>query len=961
VSEPDRTAYRAHVPLPPGWPPVLEGLGAREASGDAPDLLFCDAASLAGVTAALASTPRPSWPLIALVDDGLPTARLAALLAAGADEHLPRDLPDAALERRLMVLLACARKRREVNLAAALTGIETLFQDIGDVFGDIVFVVNADMSQTLYVSPGLERMVGIPRAVAYTDAMAYFARVHPEDREALMGLSTATAPIEHRVAGADGRYRWVETRVEAARDADGTPLRWIGVTSDVGRRKRAEEDASALEGLLDGATLALATLLKAGDAEAAMPSVLETVGRATDAHRVYTAVHGVSDEGRPTIRFSHEWHAEGIPPIDDPALFTEREIAEGTSPVIAKLTEGRTLSVVTEQMSPSMRERIASTGARAVLMVPIVVRGTCRGHIGFVDCERARAWSTPMRRILQLTAAAIGTVALREQAEQEVATQGARLRALFEATNPVASVQAQLDALLETAVTAFHMESGVILKLDADARRCETVHAHPAGGWLQPGNVAEAPDEMLKVVRDRRARLADEPSEGVCEYGRERAVRATMTVPIHVREEPWGVLALLRRSPRPQPSNEADRDSLELLGRLVGLLLEREEWEAERRALDRRMQEAQRLESLGVLAGGVAHDFNNLLMAILGNAEVAKLDLPPGHAARESLSHIALASQRAAELTQQILAYAGKARTEREAVDVGQVVAEMGELLNAALPKNATLRIAESGGVPPIEADPAQLRQVLLNLLTNASEALGGAPGEITLSVSETDAAPAGRIGAEALDAARWVCVEVRDTGRGMTPETLERALDPFYSTREQGRGLGLAVVTGVVRGHGAVLDIDSAPGEGTRVRIYWPVASATTAAAAPVPPPVDGALRGQRVLVVDDEPLVLRAVESLLSRVGARVRVAHDGDEALSAFEAEGPFEMVILDLTMPRQHGSEVHAKLRARHAALPIVIMSGYPEDGLATDPYTAFLQKPFRPPELMERVESLLVRG
>ena len=162
-----------------------------------------------------------------------------------------------------------------------------------------------------------------------------------------------------------------------------------------------------------------------------------------------------------------------------------------------------------------------------------------------------------------------------------------------------------------------------------------------------------------------------------------------MTVPVFVEDEAWGILSLLRHTPRPQPSNEADRDSLELLGRLVGLLLERREAEAQRRVMDERMQESQRLESLGVLAGGVAHDFNNLLMAIMGNAEVAKLDLDDDHPSSEALSHIVLASMRAAELTQQVLTYAGKARTERDAIDVGEAVADMGELLNAALPKNA--------------------------------------------------------------------------------------------------------------------------------------------------------------------------------------------------------------------------------------------------------------------------------
>ena len=953
--------YRSTVTLSPEWSEVLAELSVVELAPDGrehEDLLICGAAELEETLRPFADTARAARPLVVVADRSMDADALWTALEAGADDHLPLDLPKAALTQRLQILAFRAERRRKVDLAASLRSIEGVFRELGDVFNDIVFVTSADMSRTLYVSPALERLLGLPRETAYADAMAYFERVHPDDRAALSGLVQATSPIEHRVADADGRYDWVETRAHPVRDAHGEVVRWLGITSDISRRKQAEQEASALERLLNGATLALAKLLQASDAEEALPSVLETVGRATTAHRIYSAMHGVSASGRPTVRLTHEWHADEIPAIDDPGVFSEREASPDARAAMERLARGEVVALRASEISDAAREGLASTGARAVLMVPVLVRGRCRGHIGFIDCEAERRWSTPMRRTLQLTAAAIGAVSLREQAEREVATQSARLRSLFEATNPAATVSAQLDSLIETAVTAFGMELGTLARVDQAALECEIVRAFPAGGPLAPGASLPVSPDIRQMFAERRARLMDDLPEGASEATRRLSVRSSMTVPVFVEDEAWGILSLLRHTPRPQPSNEADRDSLELLGRLVGLLLERREAEAQRRVMDERMQESQRLESLGVLAGGVAHDFNNLLMAIMGNAEVAKLDLDDDHPSSEALSHIVLASMRAAELTQQVLTYAGKARTERDAIDVGEAVADMGELLNAALPKNATLRVAEDIAVPPIEADPTQLRQVLLNLLSNAAEALDGSAGEITVSLSAASEAPAGRIGHASDGVERWVRIEVRDDGRGMDGDTLGRALDPFFSTKAQGRGLGLAVVTGVVRSHGAVLDIDSAKGEGTTVRIHWP---ASTVEAPPVQPPRPASLDGLRVLVVDDEPLVLRAVESLLSRAGARVRTAFDGQDGIEAYDSEGPFDLVVLDLTMPRRHGSEVMAVLRERSPALPILVMSGYPDTQASSDAHTHFLQKPFRPPELLERVESLLVTG
>ncbi len=383
----------------------------------------------------------------------------------------------------------------------------------------------------------------------------------------------------------------------------------------------------------------------------------------------------------------------------------------------------------------------------------------------------------------------------------------------------------------------------------------------------------------------------------------------------------------------------------------------------ERKRMEQALIESQRQESLGLLAGGIAHDFNNLLVGMMGNASLALLDLPPASPARDALERVRLAAERAAELTRQMLAYSGKGRFVVEPIHLSRVVEEMAQLLQVTFSGSTHLRLELCDPLPSIEADAAQIRQVVMNLITNAADAIGDAPGSITLGsgVVEADEAylASGFQGAH-LEPGRYVFLEVSDSGRGMDPATTAQMFEPFFSTKPTGHGLGLAATLGIVRGHGGAIRVYSEPGKGTTIKLLFPVCGAEVQPGAP-DLLEEGRTRGGTVLVVDDDPVVRQFTSAALERGECEILLAADGPTALRIFEANaGRIDLVLLDLTMPGMSGQEVFARLRRLDPEVRVVLSSGYNEQE-ATSRFVGkglagFLQKPYRVQDLLGIVSS-----
>ncbi len=383
----------------------------------------------------------------------------------------------------------------------------------------------------------------------------------------------------------------------------------------------------------------------------------------------------------------------------------------------------------------------------------------------------------------------------------------------------------------------------------------------------------------------------------------------------------------------------------------------------ERQKLQLKMLEAQKLESLGVLAGGIAHDFNNLLTVILGNTTLARED---AKSVADALDQVEIASQRAADLCRQMLAYAGKSRFNIELLDLNTVVADTVQLLKLSISKNAKLDFVLCPKALPVKADPSQVRQVVMNLVINASESLNGGNGTIRVLTTQMtmsrEQLREARLGQD-LPPGDYVGLEVEDDGCGMSTDTAARIFDPFFTTKFTGRGLGLAAVVGVVRAHKGAIFLRSAVGRGTSFRIVFPrSAKEIETPISATPRQTDKLETGGTVLVVDDEASVRRIASAILERHGYAVTMAADGYEALALGLAHGGrFSAVLLDLTMPGLDGPGTLTELRTMNPALPFLIMSGFSEEDarkrLPDDPRVQFIPKPFTAEDLLEALQRV----
>ncbi len=411
-----------------------------------------------------------------------------------------------------------------------------------------------------------------------------------------------------------------------------------------------------------------------------------------------------------------------------------------------------------------------------------------------------------------------------------------------------------------------------------------------------------------------------------------------------------GMMAVLKRQPETHPEETASL--LRIFSSRAAAELERRASERDRQLMEQQMQHVQKLESLGLLAGGIAHDFNNLLTAMLGHLNLAQSRLSPESPAQPALDNLELIIHRTAELTRQMLAYSGKGRFLVQNRDLNQVIREMVHLLEVSISKKVSLRLSLSESAVPIQADAAQIQQVLMNLVTNAADAIGEQDGLIRISTALTalDRAYLDQVfQGQELQPGAYAMMEVQDTGCGMSPEVLSRIFDPFFTTKPSGHGLGLSATLGILRGHHAGLRIYSEPGRGSTFKVLFPL---TDRVAEEIDPGAvsEVSLSGIRVLVVDDEEMLREATSEALRFLGVEVILAADGQEAVDCVSMQGAsLDLVFMDLTMPRMDGRQAFQQIRAICPEVPVVLTSGYNEQESIQDfigrGLAGFLQKPY----------------
>jgi len=402
-------------------------------------------------------------------------------------------------------------------------------------------------------------------------------------------------------------------------------------------------------------------------------------------------------------------------------------------------------------------------------------------------------------------------------------------------------------------------------------------------------------------------------------------------------------------------------------------ITERKQSEQKELEFEKQLLQTQKLESLGVLAGGIAHDFNNILMGILGYADLALSTMSPFAPEKEFIQGINDSTRKAAELVKQMLAYSGKGKFSLEPIDLNHLIEDTIQMLNISISKNAVLKFNYSKDPVFLEGDPAQIRQIIMNLVINASDAVGKKSGVIALSTGtmycdseyiETTALESQIIQTKALSEGMYIYVEVSDTGMGMSKKTMTKIFEPFFTTKYTGRGLGLSAVLGIVRGHHGLVKIYSEEGKGTTFKVLFPLlpGAETDKTRTELDIADDNWKREGTFLIADDEEAVRNVGKHMIKKLGYEVLTAADGDEAVKIFKEHiQDIVGVLLDLTMPHKDGAEVFREIRKLNPDVKVILSSGYNEQD-ATQQFigkglAGFIQKPYVSADLIQKIKEV----
>ncbi|RJO67525.1 MAG: PAS domain S-box protein [Myxococcales bacterium] len=563
------------------------------------------------------------------------------------------------------------------------------------------------------------------------------------------------------------------------------------------------------------------------------------------------------------------------------------------------------------------------------LCVPMAYGKSLTGFLCFGELPAHDLWSVDHPALIKVVGEIFSSALEHMRAEREVLAQEEKYRALYElASDAILTIDPSLGRIVDGNLSAVHMlqfSKSELVQLSLHDLMAAETYPVTWGGW--------------KRQLDRHGRFRGRTTLKRKDGGR---------VPVSV----GGSTIEL-----------GGTKQLQLIARDIAEELRLEE---ERRTIDDQLREAQRLESLGVLAGGVAHDFNNLLTGILCHANLALADLGEDSEVRPMVREIEAAALAAAQLSNQMLAYSGKGKFVLQRLNLSTFIERMRPLIESVNAQKASLDFKLAADLPEIEADAAQLRQVVLNLISNAAEAIGDSVGTITLRTRLT-AFAASDLGprdlAAGLRPGQYAILEIADTGCGMDQSTLARVFDPFFSTKFTGRGLGLPVVQGIMRGHSGAIVATSQPDNGSQFCAYFPTSDGNRNAARSSRAKVDPWRGAGTILVVDDEETVRNVAKLILKRHGFDVLVAVDGLEALEIFSSNSEkITAVVLDMTMPGMSGEETFTELQRLRPGSKVILSSGYShlETNLRSDSagVAGFLPKPYQPAELISKLREVL---
>jgi len=855
-------------------------------------------------------------------------AKVARALGTGVEQSLEYDLPlengirffearfVASSDDDVLVIVRDVTEKRATE--EKLRQSEERFRSLVEMAGDVILSLSTE-GEILEFNQEAERLHGVSRAsVLGKNYLTLF--VPEEERSSLRENSRRVLsgiPTRGRVGSAidaSGRRRFLSWNVDRILDSEGRPIGFVACGQDVTQQKELEESV-----------LSIASGVSASTGQRFFRHLASRLAEILEADFVNIGKLELEDKTRR---------------IRTIARFAEGKLARNA---VYDL-EGSPCEDVVGKKTCSYAEGVKDLFPRDRALAEWGIEGYVGAPLFDSKDEALGLINVLYRRpipnlslaesILRIFAARASGELERKVAQEELRASEQLNRRIIEAI-PGGVVQAASD--------------GSILLANEQAQLFLAITYDDVTGRYHERFL-----DLPFVTEDGTpCPLSEDPLSQCLETGLPQPPRVIgVTKPDGLR---WGIFTAV-------PLGGAEGGRLEGAVVMFVDITDRKKADAERRSLEAQVQHAQKLESLGVLAGGIAHDFNNLLTGILGNVSLALTKLPPGSDLSSTLGRVERAAERAAELTNQMLAYAGKGSFVVGSVDLNSVVRELLPLLQSSVTKNAKLELDLDPAISEIDGDRSQVEQVVMNLITNASDALQEKEGVIRLRTGLTQESRGlelemGTDEARAPD----VFLEVFDTGSGMDEETKARIFDPFFTTKFTGRGLGLAAVQGIVRSHRGAIRVETELGKGTRFTVLFPMGRRPK-------PELERAAASQEirgagtVLVIDDEEAVRDVTRAALESAGYRVLVAEDGIRGLEAFGAgSDEFVCVLVDVSMPRMNGEEAFRRLRSVDPSVPVLVTSGFTErdarERFSGSDVAGFIQKPFRATELVDKVSRL----
>ncbi|MBC7357223.1 MAG: PAS domain S-box protein [Desulfacinum sp.] len=818
--------------------------------------------------------------------------------------------------------------------------------------------------RTLYVSPQAESFLacGFREMPSGRDFLE--GCIHPDDLDRVLEIRRLARsegrPIrcEYRLVGVDGKSRWFWDEASVSQEPDGSTS-FHGVLFDITERKAAEEALLKRDAILEAVAFTAQHFLRESPSGASMESILQRLGEAAEVSRVYIFQNHLDENGTFCTSQRHEWAAPGIEPqIHNPDLQNFPWHEGGFSRWVHLMERGEAVYGRVRDFPASEQHILQSQGILSLVVTPIFVSGDWWGFMGFDDCREERVWSRTEIEALKIAADMMGAMIARHDLDREI----------FEARQALEQRVQQQTVELSQAnrrlLSELQERKRAQARLRTSERRYRELYERSLDGYARL--------DLRQTIIE-----CNTPFAGMLGYDRPEEV-----VGLSCRDvTPKRWHDSIERTIREQVLERGFSDLFEkqlrrkdgtLLDVEVRLYLHRDEagrpdsmWSvvrdiSERKAAEAERLRAQKLESLGVLAGGIAHDFNNILTGILGHVSLIKQSLAVGAPVENRLEELERGCARARELTRQLLTFSKGGSPVKKTGRIQDVVQDSARFTLRGTATRYQLAVDED--LWTAEFDAGQISQVVQNLVLNAHQAMDEG-GEIRIRLTNRNLDHPGTL---PLPPGRYVALSVSDTGCGIPQEHLESIFDPYFTTKAQGSGLGLATAYSIVKKHGGHIAVRSVPGEGTTFTVYLPareeqVMEETPSAQEPM---TSGS---GRILIMDDDSVVLEVLSEMLQHLGFECVASRHGQEAVDLYReamASGyPFDAVILDLTIPGgMGGRRTLQRLRELDPGVRAIVSSGYSSDPIMAKPhefgFCGVVAKPYRIEDLAQELQRVL---